>query len=270
MGTIHKLNMERFDGFADIYDEARPRCPEAVTAIARRYLDGRPDTVVDLGSGTGRSALVWKDAASYVVGVEPNADMIERARRNADGAVNVGFVRRFSNDTGLPDAFADVVTCSQAFHWMEPVSTLREVNRILKPQGLFMIIDADLTPVCNWKAEYVFRKFAKMLKDIETNDPDISATFVRWSRDKHLGSLAQSGHFMFVREIVFSNTETFTADRMIRMAMSLGGLQTVLKRKPELIRESLAEYEEGIREIFGEQTFEAQFGYRVTVGVKSA
>lgn len=263
------MNAERFGGFADIYDEARPRCPAYVTEIARRYLDCCPETVVDLGSGTGRSALVWKDAAGYVVGVEPNGDMLACARRNAEGVVNVGFVRRFSNDTGLPGSFADVVTCSQAFHWMEPVSTLREVNRILKPTGLFIVIDADLTPVCNWRAEYVFRKFAKILKDIETTDPDISATFVRWSRDKHLGSLAQSGYFTFIREIVFSNTESFTAQRLIRMVMSLGGLQTVLKRKPEAIRESLAEFEEGIREIFGERTFEAQFGYRITVGVKS-
>jgi Methylase involved in ubiquinone/menaquinone biosynthesis len=192
-----------------------------------------------------------------------------RARRNAEGCENVGFVRRYSNDTGLPDSFADVVTCSQAFHWMEPVSTLREVNRILKATGLFMIIDADLTPVCNWRAEYVFRKFAKSLKDIETNDPDISATFVRWNREKYLDNLVRSGYFKFMREIVFSNTESFNADRLIHMVMSLGGLQTVLKRKPEMICGSFTEFEEDIREIFGVQSFEAQFGYRVTVGVKS-
>lgn len=270
METVQHLNSERFCGFADIYDEARPRCPAYVTEIARLYLEGCPETVVDLGSGTGRSALVWKDAAGYVVGVEPNGDMLSRARRNAEGCINVGFVRRFSNNTGLPASFADVVTCSQAFHWMEPVTTLREINRILKPLGLFMIIDADLTPVCNWKAEYAFRKFAKTLKDIETNDPDISATFVRWSREKHLGSLTQCGYFTFIREIVFSNTESFTAERLIRMVLSLGGLQTVLKRKPEAIRDSLAEFKEDVRAIFGGQPFEAQFGYRVTVGVKSA
>ncbi|MEI6101359.1 MAG: class I SAM-dependent methyltransferase [Eubacteriales bacterium] len=269
MGTVQKMNTDRFDGFADIYDEARPRCPVFVTELAKKYLERTPETVVDLGSGTGRSALVWKDEAKYVVGVEPNSDMIERARANAKDDVNVGFVRRFSNDTGLPASFADVVTCSQAFHWMEPIGTLREVNRILRPEGMLMIIDADLTPVCNWKAEYIFRKFAKTLKDIETTDPDISATFVRWNRDKHLGSLAQSGYFIFIREIVFSNKEMFTAERLIRMVLSLGGLQTILKRKPDSIAGSLEEFEQGIREIFGEQPFEAQFGYRVTVGMKS-
>lgn len=269
MGTVQKLNADRFGGFADIYDEARPRCPAYVTELAKRYLERTPETVVDLGSGTGRSALVWKDAANYVVGVEPNSDMIECARANAKDAVNVGFVRRFSNDTGLPALFADVVTCSQAFHWMEPIGTLREVNRILRPEGMLMIIDADLTPVCNWKAEYAFRRFAKALRDIETTDPDISATFVRWSRDKHLGSLAQSGYFMFIREIVFSNKEIFTAERLIRMVLSLGGLQTILKRKPDSIAASLEEFEQDIREIFGDGPFEAQFGYRVTVGIKS-
>ena len=37
----------------------------------------------------------------------------------------------YAHATGLPDAFADVVVCSQSFHWMEPESTLQEIGRIL-------------------------------------------------------------------------------------------------------------------------------------------
>ena len=37
--------------------------------------------------------------------------------------------------TGLPTAYADVVLSAQAFHWFEPVATLREFHRILKPDG---------------------------------------------------------------------------------------------------------------------------------------
>ena len=40
-----------------------------------------------------------------------------------------------AESTGLPAEFADAVLSAQAFHWFEPVATLREFHRILKPGG---------------------------------------------------------------------------------------------------------------------------------------
>ena len=58
----------------------------------------------------------------------------------------------FSFATGLPDASADVVIAVQAMHWMEPVSTLAEVARILRPGGVFASFDADWPPVAGLAA----------------------------------------------------------------------------------------------------------------------
>jgi len=44
-----KCIAERFTGFADIYDNSRPRCPEKVIDIILRYLERKPSVVVDLG-----------------------------------------------------------------------------------------------------------------------------------------------------------------------------------------------------------------------------
>ncbi|MGH7866895.1 MAG: class I SAM-dependent methyltransferase, partial [Candidatus Dormibacteraceae bacterium] len=49
--------------------------------------------------------------------------------------------------TGLPEACADVVTCVQAFHWMDPEIVLPEVARILRPGGVFAAVDYDATAV---------------------------------------------------------------------------------------------------------------------------
>ena len=40
-------------------------------------------------------------------------------------------------------ASADIVTCSQSFHWMEPEPTLAEIARILRPGGVFAAYDYD-------------------------------------------------------------------------------------------------------------------------------
>jgi hypothetical protein len=48
-----KANIDRFSGFAGLYDENRPKPPEIVTDILMQYLEKTPELIVDLGSGTG-------------------------------------------------------------------------------------------------------------------------------------------------------------------------------------------------------------------------
>ena len=73
MTDAHK-NAGRFRGFAGLYHDARPACPEYVTDVLTRYLGRRPGTVVDMGCGTGRSTLVWRDKADQIIGVDPGED----------------------------------------------------------------------------------------------------------------------------------------------------------------------------------------------------
>ena len=120
-----QLNADRFLGFADIYNNARPKCPEKVKKIMQKYLGKTPDVVVDLGCGTGLSTRTWSSVSNKVIGIEPSAD---------------------------------IITCSQSFHWMNPEKTLKEVSRILKKGGVFATYDYDWPPVCNWEAELVMRK----------------------------------------------------------------------------------------------------------------
>ena len=55
-----KKNADRFTGFADTYDRARPAMPYYPVERITAYLGCRPDTVVDLGCGTGLSTLIWQ------------------------------------------------------------------------------------------------------------------------------------------------------------------------------------------------------------------
>jgi ubiquinone/menaquinone biosynthesis C-methylase UbiE len=64
----------------------------------------------------------------------------------------VSFQDRSAQETGLPDGGADVVTCAQSLHWMEPQSTFAEVARILRLGGAFAACDYDLLPTIGWEA----------------------------------------------------------------------------------------------------------------------
>jgi ubiquinone/menaquinone biosynthesis C-methylase UbiE len=261
-------NSSRFNGFADIYAEARPKCPLYVTDIVRKYLGKNPGLVVDLGCGTGLSTLIWENFSTRTIGIEPNAGMISQARKWAEHLKTIDYIQRFANDTELEDSIADVVTCSQSFHWMEPQSTLREVNRILKPKGIFLTVDYDWPPVCNWEAELAYQELFALVSEIENTDPLIRDTFIRWEKKNHLANMKASGYFTFAREIVFSNREHGTARRFISLAKSQGGLQTILKEKPEIIVNQLKAFEDKINALFEGKELEFDFCYRMRIGIK--
>lgn len=265
METLQK-NADRFTGFARIYDQARPAVPEYPVAVIEKYLGRKPRTVVDLGSGTGLSTQVWKNCGVHVIGIEPSDDMLMVAKqRECDG---VSFCHGFGNDTGLEAECADAVTCSQSFHWMEPKSTLQEVERILKSGGVFATIDCDWPPVTEWRAEQAYMELYERICQLEKDMPDLRDSFVRYPKERHLANLKASGFFRYCREITFANTEDCTADRLIELLLSQGSLQTILKLHPQSIERELSLFRSTMKLIFGSRTFSVDFCYRMRVAVK--
>jgi ubiquinone/menaquinone biosynthesis C-methylase UbiE len=264
-----QLNADRFLGFADVYDNARPKCPEIVTDIALRYLkNNQPELVVDLGCGTGLSTRIWSKISRKVIGVEPSTDMLEIAREKSLGLDNVAFVSAFADNTGLGNNCADIMTCSQSFHWMNPETTLNEVGRVLKKGGVFAVYDYDWPPVSNLEAELEYHKLFEKVMVLESTHPNIKDSFVRWDKDSHLANIKDSGKFRYVREIVFSNSENCNTKRLISLALSQGGLQAIIKANIEEIDPYLTAYQEKISEIFGNTEFKIDFCYRLRLGIK--
>ena len=249
-------NAERFMGFANIYENARPTVPKYSIEKICSYLGKTPDRVVDLGCGTGLSTFAWQQAAADITGIEPSGDMISVALKKQ--TEHIKFIQAYADNTTLPNDFADVVVCSQSFHWMEPKSTLKEVNRILKTNGIFATIDCDWPPVTLWQAEKAYMTLYSKVKDIEANVPGIKDTFVRYSKDRHLKNIQDSGYF----------TECCTAERFINIILSQGSLQTILKKSHKLIEADIETFKNEVTSIFGNQEFEIDFCYRMRLGIK--
>ncbi|MGN0025866.1 MAG: class I SAM-dependent methyltransferase, partial [Clostridium sp.] len=182
-----KKNADRFTGFADTYENARPIVPKYPIKIILKYLGKMPENVVDLGCGTGLSTTVWENYCDRVVGVEPSLDMIKIAKEKESGKIT--FINEYASNTGLENNYADVVVCSQSFHWMEPESTLKEVNRILKEGGIFSTIDCDWPPLSVWKADKAYNDLYDKVKRIEKESPEIKDSFNRYSKEEHLDNI---------------------------------------------------------------------------------
>jgi SAM-dependent methyltransferase len=231
--VIPEGNLDRFLGFADLYDANRPSPPARLGTLLAAYAGVERPEVVDLGSGTGLSTRWAASWASSVVGIEPNPDM--RAQAESRPVAHVRYLDGTSFDTTLPAASADVVLAVQAMHWMEPVATLAEVARVLRPGGVFAVVDADWPPVTGSVATELawadvhrrIRVFEARvtagetddvihrpvhpddpaLRDDDLHDPHRNRVMPMggqsWSKGEHLARLRASGRFAFTRELLF-------------------------------------------------------------------
>ena len=258
-------NAARFSGFAATYDRARPAAPLYPVQLLTRYLGRAPGTVVDLGCGTGLSTLAWRGNCAQVIGIEPSEDMRREAEKKA--AATVTFRPGFGNATGLPAESADIVVCSQSFHWMEPVSTLREVARILVPGGIFAAIDCDWPPSVGWQAEQAFMQLYEKVRRLETELPTLANSFVRYEKSRHLTNIRQSGHFRYARELLFANTEPCTPQRLFALLLSQGSTQAICRQQPALLEEDIAHLQALLPTLLPPQ-FPAEFNYRMRMAVK--
>jgi len=97
--------------------------------------------VVELGLGPGANAVVFAARGAKAMAVDPSADNVTAARREADGAgVRVEFHQGELGDLGFAtSASVDLVFSSGALGHVDDVSRVfRQVHRVLKPGAAFV------------------------------------------------------------------------------------------------------------------------------------
>jgi ubiquinone/menaquinone biosynthesis C-methylase UbiE len=270
-GDIPKMsdvNHDRFTGFADIYDAFRPRPPVAAVKIILSMTGlTKIDAVADIGCGTGLSSLMWTEYADKIIGIEPNDDMRNQAIK-INAHEKIEYVKGDSAVTGLLDASVSIVCCSQSFHWMEPVTSLAECTRILKPGGVFMTIDNDWPPVVDWRAEKAYDELFEAVDGLTKKYSSKLPVHKKWAKAKHLENMVNSGHFTFCREIVFHSVEECDAERFIHLALSQGGLQVLLQSGIDDINKYVDSFSSQVRQSFSVHKKEMTIPYRMRCGIR--
>lgn len=115
---------------------------ERIVELARATAD---DTVLDIATGGGHTALALARAAGEVTATDLTPEMLTAAEKHIRGAgmSNVRF--RIADAQALPfeDASFDIVTCRIApHHFPRPDAFAREVRRVLRPGGRFLLEDS--------------------------------------------------------------------------------------------------------------------------------
>lgn len=224
------LNADRFTGYKylKVYDRFRPAPPVEIINQAFNYLNkAQAENVCDLGSGTGLSTKVWSGFATKIVGVEPSIEMLNFAKERINDS-SIEFINGYGNDTKLASNSFDIVTCSQSFHWMEPKSTLIEIDRILKKNGVLVLYDASWPPTINYDFEKAYNDLFDQVKSLTSQLKEVIAH--KWDKSNHLNYIKDSGHFKFTKISYYHKCVDLIKDNFIGIALSQGGLEALIKK----------------------------------------
>ena len=138
-------NREFFDEVAGRYGSLTEPGGGWPALAAGLALGFQNQVVADLGAGEGALTLLLARACRQVVAVDLSPNMLMRLEEAAERA---GMARRIKTVEGdleslpLADASVDAAFISQALHHAaEPGKALAEAARILKPDGMLVLLD---------------------------------------------------------------------------------------------------------------------------------
>lgn len=115
--------------------------------------------VLDVATGGGHTALAFAKAGAKVTATDLTPVMLEAAQAfiTSQGVLSVAFQEAKAEALPFQNQFFDIVTCRiAAHHFAEPEKFVAEVARVLKPGGIFLLVDNisphddDLAEVMNY------------------------------------------------------------------------------------------------------------------------
>ena len=133
----------------EIYDLMQRNLRDAGHLPSEDYIKSGIDSgeALEIGPGPGYVGLDWLKATkdTKLIGVEISCEMIRMAEKNAlDYGMSgrVRYVEGNAMNIPLGDSMFDAVFSNGSMHeWENPVAVFNEIERVLKPGGIFCITD---------------------------------------------------------------------------------------------------------------------------------
>jgi len=146
MSQKHKLAVQKqFTKTAEAFSTYAVRdTPEVLDEKVEFIKPQATDFALDVACGPGALVLALAPRVRFARGIDLTEEMIRRARRFQleKNIPNAAFARGEAERLPYPGAAFDLVTCQCSLHHMpRPELALKEMVRVMKPDGRLAIID---------------------------------------------------------------------------------------------------------------------------------
>lgn len=240
----HSRRALSFGQEAKLYDESRPSYPAelfewafelapesstqehpthqtpACVSPPLEYL-----TVLDLGAGTGKLTSALISHTPRVIAVEPDPKM--RAQFAAIHS-DVPLLDGKDSDIPLPDESVDAVFVGQAWHWFDESAAAAEIQRILRPGGVLVVVWNLKDDRTDWVRQYCEIIRTNSVVTVPRPEPQVP-----WSN----AEIAE-----------FSWTWERSVDQLVDYAMSMSSTLTSSANQRDASKSATRAFLEGVRD----------------------
>lgn len=124
---------------AERYAKGRPRFHSFVIEKIGKFLaPGKPlDLALDVGCGTGLSSIALREISENVVGIDVSAAMLKQTEKTG----GIEYILASAENLPFCAGKIDLITISQAIHWVDKEKFFAEADRVLKPDSLIVAYD---------------------------------------------------------------------------------------------------------------------------------
>lgn len=198
--------MENFFAYqtaAERYSQSRPYFHPLVVGKIKEFLQLQEPVAqaLDVGCGTGQSALALTSIAKHVTGTDVSTEMLAQATSDA----HIQYLEAPAEALPLPNSSFDLITVSLAFHWFDRDRFLAEAHRLLRPSAWLIIYNngfsgqmKEMADYEEWDKESYRARYPTPPRNNQSLGPDE----------------AQKYGFQFVRQEPYSNDVMFTVEQL--------------------------------------------------------
>lgn len=130
---------DNFSAQADDYSKYRPQYPQEMIDYIMSFVAKR-DCALDVATGNGQLAAAIAPYFTTVYAI----DISDKQLDNTIHKDNIIYKKQSAENTGFAPHQFDLITVAQAVHWFDFDAFYKEVFRILKKQGIIVIIGYGL------------------------------------------------------------------------------------------------------------------------------